>query len=148
MNELTMELDGTSRTPLYEQIYNYIRGDIQCGKIEARQKLPSTRALASFLQVSRSTVDLAYEQLLSEGYIESAPYRGYFVCEIDALCRSNPSGQVQPVKEPKKEAESYRYDFSPNGIDLAHFPFNTWRKITRNTLIDDKKEMFQLGDPR
>ena len=72
MNELTMELDGTSRTPLYEQIYNYIRGDIQCGKIEARQKLPSTRALASFLQVSRSTVDLAYEQLLSEGYIESA----------------------------------------------------------------------------
>lgn len=42
MNELTMELDGTSRTPLYEQIYNYIRGDIQCGKIEARQKLPST----------------------------------------------------------------------------------------------------------
>ena len=100
MNELTMELDGTSRTPLYEQIYNYIKGDIQCGKIEARQKLPSTRALASFLQVSRSTVDLAYEQLLSEGYIESAPYRGYFVCEIDALCRSNPSGQVQQVKEP------------------------------------------------
>ena len=148
MNELTMELDGTSRTPLYEQIYNYIKGDIQCGKIEARQKLPSTRALASFLQVSRSTVDLAYEQLLSEGYIESAPYRGYFVCEIDALYRSNPSGQAQPVKEPKKEAESYRYDFSPNGIDLAHFPFNTWRKITRNTLIDDKKEMFQLGDPR
>ena len=38
-----------------------------------------------YLQVSRSTVDLAYEQLLSEGYIESAPYRGYFVCEIDAL---------------------------------------------------------------
>ena len=148
MNELTMELDGTSRTPLYEQIYNYIKGDIQCGKIEARQKLPSTRALASFLQVSRSTVDLAYEQLLSEGYIESAPYRGYFVCEIDALYRSNPFGQAQPVKEPKKEAESYRYDFSPNGIDLAHFPFNTWRKITRNTLIDDKKEMFQLGDPR
>lgn len=47
MNELTMELDGTSRTPLYEQIYNYIKGDIQCGKI-ARQKLLSTRALASF----------------------------------------------------------------------------------------------------
>ena len=32
MNELTMELDGTSRTPLYEQIYNYIKGDIQCGR--------------------------------------------------------------------------------------------------------------------
>ena len=81
MNELTMELDVQSKTPLYEQIYNYIKRDIQSGKIQSKEKLPSTRSLSVFLQVSRSTVELAYEQLLSEGYIESVPYRGYYVCE-------------------------------------------------------------------
>ena len=69
MNELTMELDVQSKTPLYEQIYNYIKRDIQSGKIQSKEKLPSTRSLSVFLQVSRSTVELAYEQLLSEGYI-------------------------------------------------------------------------------
>lgn len=38
-----------------------------------RKGLPSTRKLAQYLQAERSTVDMAYEQLLSEGYIESAP---------------------------------------------------------------------------
>ena len=37
------------------------------------KKLPSTRSLAKYLEVSRSTVELAYEQLESEGYIESLP---------------------------------------------------------------------------
>lgn len=147
MNELTMELDVHSRTPLYEQIYNYIKKEIQSGNISAMEKLPSTRALAGFLQVSRSTVELAYEQLLSEGYMESVPYRGYFVCEIDTLCRT--AGQHPSVhQEARQEAPAYAFDFSPNGIDLEHFPFNTWRKITKNTLIDDNKELFQLGDSR
>ena len=55
------------------------------GRIQSGEKLPSTRALSAHLEVSRSTVELAYEQLLSEGYIEAQPYRGYFVCQIDGL---------------------------------------------------------------
>ena len=43
MSEIAVDQTDFIRTPLYEQIYNYIKGDIQCGKIEARQKLPSTR---------------------------------------------------------------------------------------------------------
>ena len=71
MNELTMSLKSRSRLPLYEQIYSYIKTDIQQGRIAYGEKLPSTRALSKHLEVSRSTVELAYEQLLSEGYIES-----------------------------------------------------------------------------
>ena len=52
------------------------------GKFVCHEKLPSTRALAKHLEVSRSTVDLAYEQLLSEGYIESEPYQG-LLCSAD-----------------------------------------------------------------
>lgn len=85
MNELTISLDGHSGHPMYEQIYEFIRNEIQNGKIRAGEKLPSTRALAKHLGVSRSTVDLAYEQLLAEGYMISQPYKGYYVCELDQL---------------------------------------------------------------
>lgn len=77
MYELTMDLKTDSRTPLYEQIYSYIKKDIQSGRIARGEKLPSTRALSKHLEVSRSTAVLAYEQLLSEGFIESEPYRGF-----------------------------------------------------------------------
>ena len=66
MNELTISLDTRSRIPLYEQIYDYIKTDIQSGRIPYGEKLPSTRFLSKHLEVSRSTVELAYEQLLSE----------------------------------------------------------------------------------
>ena len=64
MNEITMNLKSRSKIPLYEQIYQYIKTDIQNGRIAYREKLPSTRALSKHLEVSRSTVELAYEQLL------------------------------------------------------------------------------------
>ena len=84
MNELTISLDTKSKIPLYEQIYRYIRRDIRDGRIGSGEKLPSTRALSKHLEISRSTVELAYEQLLSEGYLEAEPCRGYFVAEIEA----------------------------------------------------------------
>ena len=50
-----------------------------------RRKLPSTRSLAEYLQVSRSTVELAYDQLVAEGYLEAVPYKGYFVARVEEL---------------------------------------------------------------
>ena len=94
MNELTISLDGTSSVPLYEQIYKYIKSDIQNGGLPFQRRLPSTRKLAKYLQVSRTTVDLAYEQLVSEGYIEAIPCKGYFVCQMEALYRLD----TAPVK--------------------------------------------------
>ena len=76
MNELTISLDAKASKPLYEQIYGYIKKEIESGGLPFEERLPSTRMLAKHLQVSRSTVELAYEQLLSEGYIEAVPYRG------------------------------------------------------------------------
>ena len=85
MNELTINLDSRSKKPLYEQIYDYIKSDIQNGRIPYGEKLPSTRALAKHLEVSRSTVELAYEQLLSVGFIVSARSRCFFVGLFDVL---------------------------------------------------------------
>ena len=121
MNELTISLDTKSRTPLYEQIYQYIKEEIQNGRIPSGEKLPSTRALCHFLEVSRSTVELAYEQLLSEGYIEAVPYRGYFVSELEGLYQLKPQKRTVSENTAEKK-ETYRFDFSPNGVDLNSFP--------------------------
>lgn len=145
MNELTIRLETKSQTPLYEQIYTYIKNDIQSGKIKYGDKLPSTRALAKHLEVSRSTVELAYEQLLAEGYVEAQACRGFFVAKIDDLYQWKQLKETVPIKEEKKETE-YIYDFTPNGIDLNSFPYRIWRKLAKDVLADDKTELFKTGD--
>ena len=145
MNELTMTLNAKSSIPLCEQIYEYIKSDIRRGKITCKEKLPSTRALAKYLEVSRSTVELAYEQLLAEGYIEAEPCRGFFVAQIEELYQWERIPE-KPMKKRKEHVESYRFDFSPRGIDLQSFPYGVWRKLTKEVLADDKSELFQLGD--
>ena len=145
MNEITIPLLKDTKEHLYLQISNYIKNEIREGSLPAGQKLPSTRALAEHLQVARSTVDFAYGQLLSEGYIESIPYKGHFVCEI--------SGIYQPVEtvmpdEKAEEKKTFLYDFSPNSIDIRAFPFDTWRRISKSVFLDEEKEIFSLGDSR
>jgi len=144
MYEMMLHLDAKSTKNLYEQIYEYIKEEIQKGEIQCGEKLPSTRFLAEHLSVSRSTVLLAYEQLLSEGYIESLPNRGYFVCQVEGLYHlaKEPIYQEERLKNQKE----YLYDFTPNGIDLEHFPFATWRKLSREVLQGEQKKLFLLGD--
>lgn len=146
MYELTINLKTDSRIPLYEQIYDYIKSDIQNGKIPCGEKLPSTRALSRHLEISRSTVEMAYGQLLSEGYIEAEPYRGYYAAQIQELYHLK---KEKPVAEASAEkAREYRYDFTPNGVDLKSFPYNVWRKLSKNILIDDRTELFRSGDSK
>ena len=147
MNELTISLKQGDKIPLYEQIYSYIKEEIQKGAIPSGEKLPSTRALCRHLDVSRSTVELAYEQLLSEGYIEAQPYRGYFVSEIEGLYQFGRVSGAE-TKQERTEEKKYKYDFTPNGVDLKSFPYNAWRKLSRECLTDDRAELFRLGCPQ
>ncbi len=151
MTDLAIVLDEGSGKHLYQQIYEYIAREIKGGKLLAGEKLPSTRSLAEYLQVARSTVELAYEQLLSEGYIESAPYRGYFICRVEELYRiDTASGRTdRPGERAEQEKEAgYEIDFSPNAIDMSCFPFSIWRRITREILGGNRRELFALGEPR
>ena len=102
------------------QIYDYIKDDIKKGRIQSGEKLPSTRALSAHLEVSRSTVELAYEQLLSEGYIEAQPYRGYFVCQIDGLFQIDAQENNKRENNEQRE-QKYRYDFTPSGVDPVSY---------------------------
>ena len=138
MKELTITLQTDIKTPLYEQIYNAIRQDILNGRISKGEKLPSTRFQAQYLQVSRSTVELAYEQLLSEGYIYSEPYRGYFACDVRELYQLSKenNGLRTTYEATSGKKQAYEIDFSPNGTELAHFPYNALSKIMKNLILD------------
>lgn len=143
--ELLIPLDSRSKKPLYEQIYSHIRAEIRNGSLKAGERLPSTRVLAEHLKVSRSTTQTAYDQLLAEGYMEARPCRGYFVSHLEELVETGATGTGEMETTVESDA-GWRVDFSPRGIDLDSFPYHVWRKLSRNTLVDDNKEMFHSGN--
>ena len=66
--------------PLYIQLYEQIKDKIKT-KLKAGTKLTSIRKLSNEYNLSKTTVQTAYNQLYAEGYIESRKNSGYFVCE-------------------------------------------------------------------
>ncbi len=148
---MTIRLRTDSDKCLYQQIYEHIRQEIREGKLLAGERLPSTRSLAEYLQVARSTVDYAYDQLLSEGYIEAKPYKGYFVCRLEGIFTMEQQEMTEPeVVRPdsQEDGTQVQVDFSPYGIDMTGFPFGVWKRITKNILNDSNSELFAQGEPQ
>ncbi len=157
MYQLTIPIaeDGT---PLYAQIYEYIKGQIRGGQIPAYTRLPSTRRLSADLGVSRSTVQLAYDQLCDEGYLDAEPCRGYFAARVEGLSlfswNEDKEGGGRTAKESAGErgqtpegaaADNVCWDFSLSGADLTHFPFNTWRRLAREVFSDETGDILRKG---
>ena len=125
---LTYELKKAPGVPLYEALYRCIRQDILSGALAAGDKLPSKRALAEHLEVSKITVEAAYNQLLAEGFIRSQEKVGYFVESLQKLA-------ANPVFQEATETPS------ENLIDLtgsgpSHFPFSVWSRLQREVMLD------------
>ena len=76
MKPIILDINNNSSDSLYIQLYNTIRNGILQGDIKEGERLPSLRALAKDLNISITTTQLAYNQLLVEGYITSRPQSG------------------------------------------------------------------------
>ena len=126
---LTYELKKSSGVPLYEALYRCIRGDILSGALRPGEKLPSKRALAENLEVSKITVEAAYSQLLSEGYICSREKVGYFVETVE---HSAPVSAA-PARRAKEDAACL-LDLTANGTE--QFPFSVWSRLQREVMLD------------
>ena len=92
-------------TPLYQQIYAHLRHSILEGQLQRGSKLPSTRALAEELGVSRNTILNAYNQLTAEGYLESVEGKGTFVSQSLPETSFSP---IQPVHPPTLHRRAHR----------------------------------------
>ncbi|GAB6561569.1 PLP-dependent aminotransferase family protein [Bacillus mobilis] len=146
MLELTPNLNVNSKRALYVQLYEYIKKEIKDGTIPAFTKLPAKRKLASYLQVSKNTVEAAYEQLLAEGYIESASRKGYFVCKVEQMI--DVEGSEVKVEEVPFREENYTFDFTQTGVDTNTFPFTMYRKLINDVWQPHNNDLLFLGHPQ
>jgi GntR family transcriptional regulator/MocR family aminotransferase len=128
-----MYIFENSKSPLYKQLYIQIKKDIEDGKIKAKDKLPSIRALSNEYNLSKNTIQTTYDQLYAEGYIESIPQKGYFV--IEDLYKKYKKEKT--YKENKKEQIEYKYDFFPAQLEKDSFPIKTWLKLHTKVLKNE-----------
>ncbi|MDD4095749.1 MAG: PLP-dependent aminotransferase family protein [Oscillospiraceae bacterium] len=160
-------IPGASGEPLYIRLYRAIREDCLSGVLRSGDRLPSRRSLARELHVSVNTVDGAYQQLVSEGYVEALPRSGYVVrplfgdgAEGGEIAFSGP-GKPDPSFPPgfsafeKQDASPLPatpgqpgpIDFSPNGVDLSALPLSDLRKLTREVFALDPMMVFGPCEP-
>ncbi len=74
--------------PIYEQVKDNLRRAIITGVLSTDDKIPSVRDLASQLAINPNTIQKAYRELETEGYIYSVPGKGSFVSECDEAINS------------------------------------------------------------
>jgi GntR family transcriptional regulator / MocR family aminotransferase len=157
--------DGDESTPLYRQVYAWIRSAILTGELRPGQKLPSTRYLASELKVSRITILCAFQQLSAEGYIESSAGSGTYVTKSipDQVTRLGFGKQPRLVNHSRCAGSRRISQLStklspfptlPFGIEafrvglpaLDHFPITIWSRLVARRWRQPKKEMLMYGD--
>ena len=132
-------LNKKDKSPLYEQLYSKIKQEIVSGILAKDSALSSLRVLEKELQVSRNTVDRAYQQLLAEGYIRSVPGAGYFVEDIenDYFCDDNLLVGSNNTKVDFKKKKKVKYDFEYASIDSDLFPWGKWKKYLHNAILTE-----------
>lgn len=129
-------INKKAKTPLYEQIYNCIRDEIFTGALAAFSKLPPTRQLASDLNVSRNTVEAAYQQLVAEGYITSHIGSGHMVNQLANQIYKNTKAQTSPndYDRHKTGRTGVKYDFWYPLIRMQNFPHKDWKKAMTDAM--------------
>lgn len=166
--QILLQIDRHSDTPLYRQVYRQIRQQILQGQIAPGTKLPTTRAVATYYTLGRVTITTAYQQLQAEGYLVSRPGAGTFVADelpLAAIETGQPApftpqlsrwGQrlldlgalsepAQPPARPDKAPPNGRIDFG-FGRTFPHiFPYDVWRRLLARYLSTDDVMLARYG---
>jgi GntR family transcriptional regulator / MocR family aminotransferase len=129
-----------------QALHGQLRAAILDGRLRTGQALPSTRALAGSLGVSRNTVVAAYDLLLSEGYVVSRQGAGYVVAHaaLTEVAAVRPSSlgemRLQPrwrdavLPSPANARQPARYDLRVGLPDASRFPYEAWRKLSARAM--------------
>jgi GntR family transcriptional regulator/MocR family aminotransferase len=158
-------IERASGKPLYRQLYDAFRTAIVERRLRGGQRLPSTRALAAELGISRLPVLNAFEQLLAEGYFETRKGSGTFVAHAfpdDAPGRKRPSARqavrqpgprlvargpaaiLQPTSEPWLGGFG-AFRLSEPAVD--HFPFAVWARLAARHCRNATRSAMVYGSP-
>jgi GntR family transcriptional regulator / MocR family aminotransferase len=138
--ELLLRLDRTLPEPLGSQLERELREAIRSGRLGTGERLPSSRALAGELGVSRGLVLDCYQQLQAEGYLTT---RTGSATRVGAGAYLEPAPPV-PAAPPSRLA----IDFRPGLPDLSSFPRRDWLWALREAAREAPTDAFGYGDPR
>ncbi|WP_282079024.1 PLP-dependent aminotransferase family protein [Aquimarina algiphila] len=124
-------LDRNINRNLYLQLCDQIIGFIKSGKLPPSTKLPGSRKLAENLSIHRKTVIASYEELISQGWIETIPARGTFVSSILPIV--NPLGFDRSFAEMKTK-------------DKSGFTFSKRTHLVRKLSISNTEQTLKIDD--
>ncbi len=168
---MLVRLDGQGGV-LYQKLYESLRRAILEGRLAPGSRLPSTRALAAELRVSRNTVLVAYEHLLAEGYAVGRVGSGTYVASelpdellsarrpwartggelpqavprLSAYARRLLDDSRLPRPHPSHHGPGLRYDFR-HGLPAADFPRELWRRLLARRARDFSRAAIEYGPP-
>ena len=138
-------IDRQDSTPFYRQIHRQVVEGIQAGIYREDDRLPSIRTFALELGVSRNTVEQAYLMLTEEGFVRSRQGSGYYInaAQMAPIANRTSHPAVEDARRELSEFEKarsrgrkMRFDFSPDAMDSAMFPYYRWAKISREVMLD------------
>src|SRR5215471_5966965 len=158
-------VDRNAAKPLHKQIYDAYRAMVVDGNVGPGQRIPSTRALAVELKISRIPVLTAYAQLLAEGYFESRTGSGTFVSQslpdkLLAVARRGAAHAkigpgTRPVSERCRLLPPFRSKpwlfgwgaFSVGQLAFEAFPFQVWSRIVNRHTRKVRVSALHFSDP-
>ncbi|QDX95055.1 PLP-dependent aminotransferase family protein [Brevibacillus laterosporus] len=141
------------KKPMYQQLYEAIKTDIENNRLVPGSKLLSVRQMAQEWQVSRNTVEAAYHQLLDEGYVKSKEKSGYYVEDLltDGWTRDLEAGSVEQTNGVVHSEEDsmplpIRYDFVYGKVDGTAFPVKQWRACMQEAMQSELERTEAYGE--
>jgi len=166
-----IHLDHTVAEPLYQQLYRQIRDELLSGSLnDGASRLPSSRALAVDLGISRFTVNLAFSKLHAEGYLQSRIGSGTFLAEpLPETFLSARTARAGPhVERPSRLSDRVKsipdhrvgkqFDFGiagPPGVSfvpanaaLDEFPIEIWERLRAQVLARKGAHLLQYASSR
>jgi 2-aminoadipate transaminase len=157
MNFSKLKFKEASSQPLYSQLLEMLENAIECGELAIGTRLPSERALAEQLKISRTTVMSAYRELEARGLIHSHVGRGTFVCaspeqtNAPFAWRGKVSKIVSLHNEPvlryliRDTSNPDLISFAAGSPAIDLFPVKTWQRLTEESLKERPEEMLSNG---
>ncbi len=142
-------IDRDDREPIQSQIARQVRTLVLSGRLKPQTKLPSTRALSEELSVARATVVEAYEQLLSEGYLETRSGSGTRVAaELpESLLTSAPDRPGKTASPHLKVKREPARPFRSGLVDWENFPHDDWGRLLGRFWRNPPVTLLEHNDP-
>ena len=154
----SLTLDASDIKPLKRQLYEGIRRLIVDRALKSGSELPSTRMLSRDLSVSRNTVIAAYEQLITEGYLQNSQTSRLVVVDLPQGPIPHDDARAEVYRpalserghligdQPFHQGETGHSAFHPGMPDVQDFPFTAWSRLLARRAASNSDTLFGFYD--